>query len=261
MISDLPVVYCSHRRTRGSRIDLIVIHTNEGPEGPNSAEGLAGYLARGDVIPGYHFVVDENSAIRCADLEDRVNGAGGVNDRAVHICITGFAAQSGADWHDIASQRAGAQAAAIANELAVGLNVPIVRITDSRPGNRGICGHVDVSRYYSESMGHTDPGANFPWSEFMVAVAGIVDDMFTSNDAAALQAAREASLIAVAEGRERDKRLAKIEDAIFTDAAEDSTGRSRNRIALLVTAATGKDGAIRSRLDAIAAKLGIGPTT
>lgn len=157
---------CSHQRPRTSHVELIVIHTNEGPEGPNSAEGLAQYLARPDVVPGYHFVVDENSVVQCAQTNMRVNGAGGVNDKSVHICITGYAAQSAAQWDDPASRGALALAEDLARTQAKQLGVPWVRIDDPR-SEWGICGHADVSRYFDASMGHTDPGANFPWDSFL----------------------------------------------------------------------------------------------
>lgn len=157
---------CSHRRPRTAAVSLIVIHTNEGPEGPSSAEGLAYYLARPDIVPGYHYVVDENSVVQCAQLNERVNGAGGVNDKSVHICITGYAAQTSAQWNDPASRAARENAEGIARQVAKLMGVPWVQISDPRT-QHGICGHVDVSRYYPESLGHSDPGPNFPWSDFL----------------------------------------------------------------------------------------------
>jgi N-acetyl-anhydromuramyl-L-alanine amidase AmpD len=35
----------------------------------------------------------------------------------------------------------------------------------------GICGHVEVSQAFHLST-HTDPGPNFPWSQFMAVVLG-----------------------------------------------------------------------------------------
>lgn len=155
------------------KYDLIVIHTNEGPEGPRSAEDLAAYLnslhARDS--PGYHKVGDENSSVMMASDGERVNGAGGVNARAWHYCITGYAGQDASQWNDPASLAAIRLAALEAHSACGRLTVPVTRILN--PTNqRGVCGHGDVSRYYDASMGHTDPGTAFPWDKFMRLMGG-----------------------------------------------------------------------------------------
>lgn len=173
-LADLPRVYCQNRTRRTRPCDLIVFHTNEGPEGVNSAEGLAGYLRYTTNGAGYNVIVDENSAVVTAELNECVWGAGGVNSRAWHICETGFAAQSLDQWHDASSVAAGRNAADLVHDAAWQLGVPVVKIHNTSDGApKGVCGHGDVSAYHSQSMGHTDPGPNFPWDEFIVASYGI----------------------------------------------------------------------------------------
>lgn len=167
----MTTILCSHRFTTSTRYGLVVVHTNEGPEGPSSAENLAGYLARPNVTPGYHRVVDENSVVVTCPDNQRCYGAGGVNERAFHVCITGYAAQSAAQWDDAASRAAIDRAAAEVRDACRRLGVPAVRITNPRAFN-GVCGHGDVSRYYTASQGHTDPGPHFPWDRFMQLVTG-----------------------------------------------------------------------------------------
>ena len=168
-LDDLPVVLCNHRTRRTGGVDLIVIHTNEGPEQTNSAEGLASYLQRAD--PGYNVVVDVDSAIRVAYDNETVWGAGGVNSRAWHLCLLGYSNQSSADWGDPYSRAELVNAAQLVRQAAIRFGVPMQRVTDTRPSApRGICGHVDVSRYHPESQGHTDPGVGFPWDAFMAMV-------------------------------------------------------------------------------------------
>lgn len=164
---------CGYSYASSTRYDLVVIHTNEGPEGPTSAEGLASYLhgLTSSSSPGYHRTVDENSyVVTCYD-DRRVNGAGGVNSRAFHICLTGYASQSGAQWDDPSSHAAVDIAAGEARGACQRLGVPMDKITNPS-AQRGICGHVDVSRYYSSSQGHTDPGNGFPWERFLNVVRG-----------------------------------------------------------------------------------------
>lgn len=174
-LETLPFVPCNHRTPRPGRVDLIVIHTNEGQEGPNAAENLARYLQTVD--PGYHVVVDENSAVRCALDNQVVWGAGGVNARAWHLCLTGYAAQTAEQWADASSRGELAIAADLTAQACRKLDVPMVRVTDTRYGGpRGICGHGDVSAFHSSSLGHTDPGPHFPWDGFLAAVTGGTTD-------------------------------------------------------------------------------------
>lgn len=173
-LGNLRQTWASHRFSTSTTVDLVVIHTNEGREGPVSAENLAAYLAQPHVVPGYHFIVDENSIVQGCPLSERTNGAGGVNSRAIHVCITGYAAQSEQEWTDASSTAAIELAADLVAELCRRFNVPNRRITDPRPGNRGVCGHVDVSRYYTASAGHYDPGPHFPWGWLFTP---IMDDM------------------------------------------------------------------------------------
>lgn len=160
-LDSLPQVLGNNRTPRTQRCDLIVVHTNEGPEGPTTAEGLAQFLRHAP--DNYNVIVDENSAIRTAADMECVWGAGGVNSRAWHICITGRAAFSTAVWSDPSESAAVGIVAELVHQAAAKFSIPLVRTTDSRPPNRGVCGHVDVSRYYPASLGHTDPGPNFPW--------------------------------------------------------------------------------------------------
>lgn len=160
-LDSLPQRLGNNRTPRRQPCDLIVIHTNEGPEGPTTAEGLAGFLAHAP--DNYNVIVDENGAIRTAGDNEVVWGAGGVNSRAWHICITGRASFPVTVWSDPSESKAVAIVADLARQAAAKFGIPFSRVTDSRPPHRGVCGHVDVSRYYPASQGHTDPGPNFPW--------------------------------------------------------------------------------------------------
>lgn len=165
--ASLPFIPCQHRTPRQST-DLIVIHTNEGPEGVNSAEDLAHYLETTKNGAGYNLIIDENSAVLTAGLHEAVWGAGGVNSRAFHICDTGYAAQDITQWDDEESRATIANTRDLLRQVAPLLDVPIRRVTDTRPGApKGVCGHGDVSRYHPESMGHTDPGPNYPWARVL----------------------------------------------------------------------------------------------
>lgn len=160
------------RRPRRLPIDLIVVHTNEGgaAEPLTGAEGLSRYTAAPHPpdYPAYHVVVDGDSAVRTAHDGDKVNGAGGVNEHSWHICLYGTAAQTPAQWHDAYSRGELDLAAALVSEACERFHLPVRRDPTLR---LGICAHGDVSALHSESQGHTDPGPNFPWVEFLELVA------------------------------------------------------------------------------------------
>jgi hypothetical protein len=73
-------------------------------------------------------------------------------------------------------------------ELCSRLGVPVVRVQEGglRAGERGVCGHVDVSEAFSQTD-HWDPGPEFPWDYFMGLVSGEDDDVRDGDITAQLQ--------------------------------------------------------------------------
>jgi hypothetical protein len=156
----------------GAPIDLIVLHD---PEGANTARELYNYLQT--IQGGYHSLDDDMEEIICAADDQIVWGAGGVNERSLHICfVPGQAAWSRSQWlvHTAAIQR-GAHRAAIWGALH---GIPMRFLTPAQVGTvgtKGICTHGDVTAAgYTASMGHTDPGPNFPKDVFLAAATGII---------------------------------------------------------------------------------------
>ena len=84
-------------------IDLIVLHS---PEGASTAADLYAYLQ--GIDGGYHSLDDDMQEIIAAPDNVIVWGAGGVNERSLHICfVPGFAAWNRSQWlvHISAIQR------------------------------------------------------------------------------------------------------------------------------------------------------------
>ncbi len=156
-------------RPRYGPIDLIVLHD---PEGANTAAELASYLRTIDA--GYHSLDDDVQEIIMAGDNVVVQGAGGVNSRALHICfVPGRAAWTREQWlvHRAAIER-GARRAAIWSRLH---GIPLEWLTPGQvatPGFKGLCTHGDVSVHHAASEGHTDPGPNFPKDVFLAAARG-----------------------------------------------------------------------------------------
>lgn len=155
----------------GASIDRIYVHTNEGPEGDHSAQGLAAYLQRIDA--GYHQIVDNTSTVICASDDQILYATGGDNTHSVSVCLIGYANQTAAQWADPYSKAEIERAAQVVANWCKRYALPVVRIRPGAPPtDHGIGGHVDCTS--PSSGGHTDPGTYFPWASFLARVSEIL---------------------------------------------------------------------------------------
>jgi N-acetyl-anhydromuramyl-L-alanine amidase AmpD len=156
---------------------VIIIHTTEGSEGPNSAENGAAYDTRRKDGTSTHFFVDSNSVVQCVRTDDEAHTARAHgNDVGIQIEVCGKAGQSKTQWADVFS------AATIQNvaELCVVIRkkygrdrFPLVNLTPSqlRDGDNGFAEHYDATKAWPGDKGsHTDPGPNFPWSKLFSTI-------------------------------------------------------------------------------------------
>jgi len=168
--------YRSPRRARPT--GLIVVHTAEsvldkiGPD--TGAEAVARFI-QGRATPGsYHVLVDSDSIIELIDFEDEAYGDGtGSNLYAMHLS----AACRTTDWTQMApAQRAGFidNMAAAAQEYAgwiearYGVIIPAHRVTRAQSA-AGLAGFI--SHGERDPGRRSDPGADFPWADFLAAFA------------------------------------------------------------------------------------------
>ncbi len=158
---------------RNEALRLIVIHTMEAPEGPNTAENIAAMFARGDVVASAHACVDQDSLVVCLPPTATAFAAPGANADGYQIEHAGYASQDGAGWADAESQSMLRLSAAHAREIALAAGIPLRHLTDDElaAGAAGFVGHDQVSRVYRKSD-HWDPGPQFPWSQYMGLVNG-----------------------------------------------------------------------------------------
>jgi hypothetical protein len=169
-----------HTEPRAGGIFKIVLHTNEGPEGENSAQGLATYLLNnGPDGGGYQVTFDDHHTITVQPDNVVCWANGGVNHESIDGCIVGYAAQTPAEWDDAFDRGAIEQAAQWFAAKCTQYGIPARRLTPQEvatPGARGICGHGDVTLAgFPGSQGHTDPGPNFPWPKFLARINVILD--------------------------------------------------------------------------------------
>ena len=160
---------------RKGKIRLIVIHSMESQEKPNTAETVAKWFG-GPTAPqaSAHFCVDNNSAVRVVDDEDIAWGAPGANSDGLHIEIAGSARQTRGQWRDAYSLACLDQAAKVAAQWCMKYQIPVRRLNLNQlvdGKTKGFIGHIDATKAFPQYKGsHTDPGQNFPWDIFLKKV-------------------------------------------------------------------------------------------
>lgn len=162
---------------RLSPIKLIVMHSMEAPEKPDTAEAVARWFATSSPQTSAHVCVDQNSAVRCVDDNDTAWAAPNANASGLHIEMAGYAKQTRSQWLDAPSLATLKQAAKVAAGWVKKYGIPIKHLTPAqvRAGQKGFCAHVDVTKAYPGTGSHTDPGPGFPWDRFLALVKAEVD--------------------------------------------------------------------------------------
>lgn len=158
---------------RREPIELLVVHDMEAPETSTTAEAVADYFAREDIRPSSaHYCIDNNSTVQCVRDGDTAWAAKGANANGLHFELAGYARQSKDEWLDQYGHDLLKRAARLMAVKALAYGIPARRLTAQqiRNGERGICGHGDVTAAFPPGSGHTDPGAAFPWMYFLALV-------------------------------------------------------------------------------------------
>ena len=166
--------------TNRTTVQLIVVHTTEGSSTSQSAEDGAAYDARRTDGTSTHYFHDCDSTIQCVRTNDvahtaRTQG----NRRGIHHELCARAGSQ--DWRSTYSLAMLARAAKQAARDAKKWGVPVRHLTADQvaAGEKGFCGHVDVTRAFPADGGtHTDPGPDFPWSDFLDQVRNYLEGDF-----------------------------------------------------------------------------------
>lgn len=151
-----------------------VVHTQEGD---GTAVSLANYLnstAGSANAVSYNLTVDAVDTVEVVPVIEGPWAAMDANGIAVHMCFAGSrAAWSKDQWMAKSDMlRRGAKAIAAACRQ---FSIPAVKVlsTNGWPVTpSGIAAHADFG---TRGGGHTDPGAGFPWVEFIDMVRGYMD--------------------------------------------------------------------------------------
>jgi N-acetylmuramoyl-L-alanine amidase len=154
----------------GHSITLIGIHTMEAPEAGSTAENVANYFKTVDASA--HWCVDNNSRVRCVNDRDGAWTMPPTNLYSLNVEMAGYASQTPAQWHDAYSVAVLDNVAVCVSEWCRLYAIPVRRLTAGQldAGQKGIAGHWDVNNAFHQSD-HSDPGSNFPWTEFLNLVS------------------------------------------------------------------------------------------
>ncbi len=154
-------------------VRVIVIHDMEFAETPNAAEVIANDFATRpeDQKASAHVCVDNNSVVQCVHDRDVAYAAPGCNNDGIQIELAGFGKQTREQWLDVYGVALLSNAADVVAQYCLKYDITAIHLTNEQLelGHKGIVGHIQVSEVYKLSD-HTDPGPNFPWSEFMSMV-------------------------------------------------------------------------------------------
>lgn len=156
-------------RGRSNPIDVLVVHTMESPEKPDTAEAVARWFA-GSTAPqaSAHYCIDSNSIVQCVQDNDVAWHAPGANHNGLGFEHAGRAAQGPAQWSDDYSTKCLELSAGLAARKCVEYRIPVVwlSVSDLLAGRRGITGHLQVSQAFKRSD-HHDPGTQFPIERYL----------------------------------------------------------------------------------------------
>lgn len=173
MSSILTKIQARHyRQGRLERIALAVVHDMEWAEKTTTAEDCAHMFATMGRVASAHVCIDADSEVRCVEDRDTAFAAPRANARGLHAELAGFARQSREEWLDPYSMAVLTRAAGRFAVWCRVYNLPVRKLTPAqvRAGEKGICGHWDVTLAFPGSGSHTDPGKDFPWDVFIPMV-------------------------------------------------------------------------------------------
>lgn len=177
--------YAGHIGGPNGPIVRIVVHGTVSPTVRGGARSVARYFQSPTSGGLTNYVVDPGEIIACASEDVWVWGAP-PNPGEIHVELCDPVDGDPARWNDADHQAMLHLAARLVADICVRHNHPIVQLDTAAVGanRKGITGHLEVSQAFRQSD-HHDPGAGFPWPQFMALVSAAAqtgDDMPLSDD-------------------------------------------------------------------------------
>lgn len=183
-------IQAAHRGgTSNTPITRLVIHATCPDVGFPSASragravSTAEYFAPTSRSASAHYVCDISTTVQClSEATIGYHAPPNAHSIGIEICAAGGSrasfekashAYTREQWLSPQVWPAVERAAILARDICHRHHIPIRRLSVAqvRAGERGICGHNEVSEAFHQSD-HDDPGPYFPWNEFIAAVQG-----------------------------------------------------------------------------------------
>lgn len=120
-----------------------------------------------------HYFIDTHELIQCVSPASEAWHAGTTaNAYGIGIELCGAATQDRAQWLDANSLPMLCMAARLVRDLcdAYGIPTRLCGVDELRSKTPGITTHATISAAFPRETNHTDPGAGFPLTEFVLAV-------------------------------------------------------------------------------------------
>ena len=168
-------VWSPNNSGRGAKVDLFLLHTQEGGQNKDAADRLARWLA-GPVDVSYHYTISQDDAdggVTVCDVVDTDLASWSVlsaNSRSINLCFAGsYAGWNREQW--LKQSKAIDVAAYLAVQDCRKYGIPLTVIAPPyNAGRAGISDHAYVTRVLKDGT-HTDVGPGFPWDVFAASVA------------------------------------------------------------------------------------------
>lgn len=161
----------------GTRPDLWLIHTQEGPGNADSLSRFLRSSERSGNPVSYHYTISEDQKDHGVTVVDVVDtdyaswSVGNSNNRSINLCFAGSrAAWSRQEW--LRNSRAIDVAAYLAVQDCRKYGIqPRVIAPPYRYKPPGISDHRYCTKFLRDGNDHSDVGDNFPWDVFATAVS------------------------------------------------------------------------------------------
>ena len=174
-----PFVQATHftKGRSGKTLRMIVLHTMETPETSGRAKQVANWFA-GPTAPqaSAHYCVDNTAvyqSVKDGDTAWAVDDFD-LNQQSISIELAGQASQNASQWLDAYSKNELKHLAELCKTLMVEYGIPAVHLTTAQildGKSKGFAYHSDITVAKKIAGGHTDPGKNFPITEFLLGIS------------------------------------------------------------------------------------------
>lgn len=171
--NEYPIWSGNYQNRRGTKIDLFLLHTQEGS---GNADGLARWLGNRANGVSYHYTVSQDlndNGVTVVDVVDTDYASWSclsANNRSINLCFAGSTVKWSRE-HWLRNSKAIDAAAWLAVQDCKKYKIPFTVISPPyTAGRAGISDHNYVTKILRDGT-HTDVGPNFPWDYFAKKVA------------------------------------------------------------------------------------------